>query len=372
MQHGAWRRWRAGAAGLALGLSLAGGCPDPLVIPEPDYVPPGEEIPDGPIGRPDGEGTCFLPAEWHEDGARCRSVRVSCPGFDPAMAELIVWPAFGRTYGTVVLSSAGFGDAFFGEVDGVVPWIRRMRNAGYQVVDRRWVDGWFGASAPGAGLAAPACRFGTLLQWVHDEIHERGALCAAGSAEGASEIAYGLTRYGAGDLLRAVVLSGGPAAARLDLGCLDAIVDRGWRDECALVSVNLQQRCGGSAPVCAFNDRPGAAGPRRIDQAFADARNDAPCTGDGFGGDLRFLDAFTADSLVGPQSVLDYPKTDLALIVGGSDCTEGVTLGQHYLNAVTSDRTILLVPNVPNAIERSPEGLDALGVALLQRCVDGP
>lgn len=97
--------------------------------------------------------------------------------------------------------------------------------AGFQTVDVKWERGWFIADE-GKRENPPllACRPATLVRWVYETLHEAlpdRAFCATGHSNGASELAYLLSRYDMADILSLVIMEAGPNWARLDYACIE-------------------------------------------------------------------------------------------------------------------------------------------------------
>jgi hypothetical protein len=288
----------------------------------------------------------------------------------PLRAELAIAtpPAGTARRGTIVFGTGGTGDEFY--ASGAMPTraaMTELLRAGYAIVDRRWPEGWFGASARGAGLATPSCRYAALIAWIEDEIHTEsgGSLCATGNSGGSSEIAYGLTRRGLADRLRAVVLTGGPPMGRIDLGCLDEVADPSWRETCAGYWSDAGQSCPSAEPRCAYADRAMAAAPLVMNVAYDDGTRADRCTG----GDASARELFAEDSVVSPGVELSYPDTHVHFIHGRQDCTEAVTLGRFYYEAITSTRTIEFPDATLHTIDRSESGMLAVRQALDAHCV---
>ena len=95
-------------------------------------------------------------------------------------------------------------------VDGL---IEALNADGVTVVELAWRPGLWG----GPRARSRACGFSTALRWIRDTVHETGpALFAAeGRGEGASQIAFALAHYGAGDYLDLAVLAAGPVLCPL-------------------------------------------------------------------------------------------------------------------------------------------------------------
>jgi hypothetical protein len=314
-----------------------------------------------PDARPDGLGSVDNVPGSCANGVlprtTCRLLRVSCAGIDDRQVEVrITDPPNGTPrIGTIVLGTGGGGTSYY-EQDAIArQMMLELSSAGYRLVQRQWFgsDGWIGG--PG-GFPAVSCRYATLLQYFHDNIHQASlteAFCATGNSGGASEIAYALATWNRAPILDLAVPTGGPPMGRLDHGCLDG-ADPTWMTECAAL-VGTNSTC--ASVSCSY--APGAA--NLIDSAYA-ATHCATA-------DESFRSTFLADSAASPTALLDYPSTPLRFLFGADDCTEAVPLGLAFANQVTSDRTITFVPNTPHAVFSTVEGAAAIRDTLLAGCL---
>lgn len=317
-------------------------------------------------------GSCSLSGDV-AIGASCVRLRVTCQGLEGTTANLRITPRLeGTAYlGTVVLGSGGNGREFVaGDMlqasSPAGTLVLELSKQGYTVVERRWEDGWFGSNTPGAGLVAPACRYANLLAWVDNQVvTEEGAFCAYGNSGGSSEIAYALTRYGAEELLDVAVLGGGPPMSRLDIGCFGVEANSAEADSCRAVWRDSQSSCGRRQPVCDLVTRASATGPLEIDQAFSTNTQASACTGQ----DGSFATLFVDEGVVAPVADLAYPNTHVHFIHGQEDCTEAVTLGWLYYDAILSAKTLENPAGVPHTVYETNEGARAINSALQTYCV---
>jgi len=286
----------------------------------------------------------------------CRLLRVRCPSIDDRQVEIrITDPPTGTPrLGTVVLGTGGDGSTYY-EADPVArAMMLELSTAGYRLVQRQWIGagGWI--AGPG-GFGAVSCRYASLLQYIHDNIHQGSlteALCATGNSGGSSELAYALARYGRAQILDLAVPTGGPPMGRIDHGCLDG-ADPTWQTECATLAAGSS-----CAPVsCAYV----AGAQTLIDSAYAATH----CAT----GDAGFRATFLADSAAAPTGTFDYPATPVHFIFGADDCTEAVPLGLAFAAAVTSAKTIDFIPNTPHAVFSTTEGAGAIRDAILSGCL---
>ena len=313
-------------------------------------------------GQIRGLGGCNVPGGWPPAAdAECRRFEVTCEGLPPARVRLVmVTPPPGTPRrGTVVFGSGGMGNTLYASSQPATTMMQRLVVDGYLVVDRAWDDGWFGPSAPGLGLGTAACRGATLLRGIHTAAHDGGAFCATANSGGSAELSYALTWWGLGDLIDLAVPTGGPPLARVDLACLGDDYAPDWRAACAAHWRDSQQVCDRDDPVCVFADRPGSAGPPIVDVALG-----RRCLAD----DLDAAALLRAESVLAEGVVLDYPRTFVHFLHAQQDCTEAVTLGALYHQAIESPKAMEYVPDTGHEIMRFVPGQQALYRTLTERC----
>jgi hypothetical protein len=298
-------------------------------------------------------------------------VSVRCANLPAATAELRITPYNpNATYlGTVVLGGGGTGHSFLaGEIPTLetpaLTIVFQLAQAGYTVVDRKWQVGWFGEGSEGFGIIDPACRHAELLTWLDGQTESPGAMCAYGNSGGSSEIAYGLTRWNTETVLDAAVLSGGPPMSRLDIACLGFDYDPGWEQICTETWNSSQSGCQRRRPACTLYDRQGAFGPEAIDDAFSVAGLKNMCTGSS----PTFTAVFEENSVLFPGADLAYPETPVHFIYGRQDCTESVTLGPLYFEAITSEKSVEYVEGVAHEVHLSEAGAMAIVAAVIDHC----
>jgi hypothetical protein len=270
----------------------------------------------------------------------CRQVVVSCPGIRDLRAQLrVTQPPGGKTRrGTVVLGSGGNGGAFYAAPIAVQALVRELSEAGFLVVDRAWDGGWVTQEG---GLKQEACRYATLLTWIHEVLHSGGKFVATGNSGGSAEIGYALTTYGRGAILDVAISTSGPPVARLDFTCT------------AQPSAEWAALCANIVPAGAIECKAGCMlGPSNgVCQQVS--RNPT-------------IEQLRDDSVVHPGAALDYPKTRLYFLFGAIDCGEPVTAGLTYATKVTSRKDIQFVSRTPHALMSTPEGREAILRAIEQ------
>ena len=293
--------------------------------------------------------------------SHCYRISVTCPGIAPMDALVKVSDPAGTAKGTIVFGSGGGGEPLYEQfgaeaVNGV---LSPLLSQGYRLVQRSWTAGSGWLTGPGGTLRL-ACRYATLLDRIATDIHTGGAFCATGNSGGSAEVSYAMAHYGMGRLLDLAVPTSGPPMGRIDYGCLGTAQVPGWATQCAALNV-----CGGTAACQYFVPPPGGApggGSAVIDGTY------------GGGTDCQTRNSARAqtwlgDSVASADAQLSYPQTAMRFIYGGSDCSEAVTLGRLYADAVKSDSAIVVVPGAPHAIPSDAAGAQAVFDALSSQCV---
>jgi hypothetical protein len=253
----------------------------------------------------------------------------------PLRAEVrITEPAPGvAERGTVLLGRGAPGTAFYPASDQLVPALAQL---GFRVANRAWdwPDGWLTKEV---GLRRQACRYATLLSWLHDNVYTVGALVAAGESLGAVEIAYALTSWGMGSILDLAVPISGPGLTRLD-------------DVCPIrPAPEWEARCHTIVPAGALNCPRGP-------ECYVVENVDLwcyQCSSAPTPEDLR------ADSIANLDAVLDYPTTKVRFLFGENDCSVAVPGGLNWAASITSEKVIGFVPNTGHGFG-TPEGRVAL------------
>jgi len=304
---------------MAIALAVPGVAAAPLgkVQVSSDACPAGA----GPVARTD-----------------CRVLVVSCPGLKDLRAQVrITEPAADKQVrGTVVLGSGGNGAGFYGGQEGGQTLVRELAAMGFRVVDRAWDGGW---PTQEGGLKKEACRYATLLTWIHSRVHTGGKFAATGNSGGSAEIGYALTTYGRSAILDVAIPTSGPPVARLDYACVTQASPE-WAALCSSIVPRGVMEC---VPGCVLGPNNGICkqvGPQPTAAQLLD------------------------DSVVHPAAVLDYPKTKLYFLFGALDCGEPVPVGLTFATKVTSEKVILFVPRTPHALFSTVEGREAIRNAL--------
>ena len=269
------------------------------------------------------QGTC-------EDNQICYSVRIECNGLVPREAEIRV-SHLNQSKGAVVFTSGGIGTRFYGG-----PIVENMRDEGYETYEVRWIGerGWRTDSS-GVGYKKVMCAYAELIRWISTDLADNPeAMGATGHSAGSGLIGYGLALYGLEDIFDVVVLTGGPPPADLVKRCfwpgerrdsnpIDYIM--GWLD---------------NGDYCQRGE-----GPESV------------------------IAALQAESIVNtlPGELRDYhyPNTMVAFVEGELDVVN-VEMGRNYYDAITSEKSWVVLPGVGHGVQRDP-----LGAATIQAKLTG-
>lgn len=313
--------------------------PGPL---HPAPLPLGDVAPEEADAVPLPLGT----VEWREgadcSGAvrpdRCEAAVVRCDGLPDL--EVTVATSFAREpRGVVVVHPEGGGDAFFPRP----AFVADLALGGLDVVQLRWASAW--EDADGAGLLAAACRPSTLFASVLERADDPArATCAMGYSAGAGAFAYGLARYGLTDAFDYVALAAGPPFARIDRGC-------DWRatpDETLPLCPEIPDAPIG-LPSEEIDRWEGTSTCGRIELAPED------------------VERWTADNLLAPAAVLDWPHTP----AGFFQCEavdNGSAAGAYWLSeALTSEHDVRCFTGCQGE-DLGEAGWEAVRDELLARC----
>lgn len=288
------------------------------------------------------------PARGCATGATCAAFTVTCPDVPDTTAIVATGEAAGAPKGVIVFFSGGGGDMFWDEAspDSEV-FLADLQSDGYVVVQVRWDPSWSNVN-PGqsAGWGAVACRSATMVKQVYDQQYvplgvapATGAcgFCVTGVSGGASQTGYSLAFYGLAPIIDAAVLASGPPHADIEKGCITGAGDEGF-------AYDLQQQ-------------------KDFDAVYGDRAN-GPCQRR----DESQVQQWEADSVETGGAFYSYDTTRVVFIFGGKDRTPGPAHGRTYVQKLQDSGSpmvdVVEVPNMAHYIERSPDGLAALGEAL--------
>ena len=304
----------------ALPLTLAPS-PTPTSTPTPVPPPPPSLTPTStptatptptptPTPMPRSLGTVAAANSECPDGSRegsqCRKVVVTCPDIDEASAQLrLSRPAADIPHkGTIVFTTGGPGTFLYYGSPEDIPGM---------MVDTFVNDGFVTVGVtweePGiwhvdSRAITLACRYATVARWIYDNLHEGG--------EETLFVAQGT--------------SGGAAQIAFGLAHygLDEIIDL----------ANL----GGGPPAC----------PR--------------CGGTGNPDPSR-------EPLLSGNPRVNYPSTTVRFFLGENEPTQYIIdNANEYFNAITSEKTMQIVPNTAHSIQYTQEGTAAL-IAVVREAV---
>jgi hypothetical protein len=119
--------------------------------------------------------------------------------------------------GTVVFLVGGGGQSAFQDSDYPLAYLQQ----GFQVVYFTWDSDWEATDGDsGTSVKAAACRPATFLNYVDQNLHAEGAMCAQALSAGAGAAAYSLAWYGAGSYLDNVEMLSGPVFGDIEQGCM--------------------------------------------------------------------------------------------------------------------------------------------------------
>lgn len=369
--------------GSACGGDEPGGPPDAATDAATviDATPPA-------LGTVTPLGACSITLPTLLAGARCEEVRVACPGMADATARLMIGdPTAAPTRGTVLFGSGSSGatlmeqatvrDGPNGPTSAFVDELEDLRGAGYRVIERAWqggngnpggddctgaagsfdvtVDrGWIRGTE---GPDAAACRYATLMTWLHDRYDADGAYCAVGFSGGSMELAMTLTRWQRAPLLDQALFLSGPVAT-FDSACLG---DAALTASCATITAAQPWECGATGPSCTLADDIRCL----LDRSYAGLQ---VCMGDA-DDDARLL----ADSVLAPGAPSTFPSTRLGVILGLRDCGSGASIGgADFATRVTGAAgppTVDYVAGAGHTVHRDPAGAARMAQRVREGCL---
>ena len=321
-------------------------------------------------------------------GARCEEVRVSCPGMADATARLMIGePTGGPTRGTVLFGSGSSGatlmeqatvrDGPNGPTSAFVDELEDLRADGYRVIERAWqggngnpggddctgaagsfdvtVDrGWIRGTE---GPDAAACRYATLVTWLHERHDADGAYCAVGFSGGSMELGMVMTRWQRAPLLDQALFVSGPVAT-FDSSCLG---DAALTASCATITAAHAWECGASGPSCTLADDIRCL----VDRSYA---GEQVCMGD-----AADAPRLLGDSVLAPGAPTSFPTTRLGVILGLRDCGSGAAIGgADFATRVTGEGgppTVDHVAGAGHTVHRDPAGAARLAQRVREGCL---
>jgi hypothetical protein len=298
-----------------------------------------------PLGAATGSRVS-CPSNAGSTPGTCYEVTVtSCPNpaYAPTATLKVVSPS-GPPKGTVVMTGTYGGAGFeYSHTFTYGPLIvSGLASAGFTAVETSFNGeyGWMSYGSVG-GPAIDACVYGTVVQWIYQNIHLAGAtkpMCATGVSGGSSAIAYMLSFYGFGTSVSQVFfsmaeLTSGPPFGRIDLGC-SGLAPSILTSACKLTASQTYD----------------AAADGLLDSAFGDSG----CSQHSSAESTIWLNGSNA----APDAIYSFPSTDVHVLMGGKDRGVAPSLGQYWFSKVQA-KGKCSVGCVKDADHLMPNTLDA-------------
>jgi hypothetical protein len=152
----------------------------------------------------------------YTSGMTCFQAEMSCPQTVDVRFTFGYENPVGIVNGTIVFFS-GSG----GTIPAVGDFGLAYLNRGYQIVQLAWNTAWEETGrGTSASIKLAACRPATFLNYVHQNLHSTGGMCAQGSSGGSGAVAYSLAWYGSASFLDNVELLSGPVFSDIEQGCV--------------------------------------------------------------------------------------------------------------------------------------------------------
>ena len=307
---------------------------------------------------PDPLGTIqssSIPCQGRSNGGTCFALDVRCPGLPDYTAYLkILNPTVAATGTAVFVTGGGTTDLLELQTYGPIV-VNQLLSNGYRIAEVTYGApfnsselGWE-TNAGGAGVRAAACRFATVLQWVHDNFLDANTpLCAAGNSAGSELIAQSVTHYGAANILTFAELSSGPPYGQLQYACENT--QPAMTSPCSGLLLGLGVVPGTSELF--------------IDPAYAGAW----CSSSYFTHSKQHDAQFLNDSVLSPDALLDYPTTFVNFVFGDLDTTSAIRQGLLYEAAIKSAHATACLPGVSHEIETSMAGAKQVAADIIHNC----
>jgi hypothetical protein len=362
-------RYRLAAAVVALLLSaltvqVASAESDEVPVLEPETTP--ADVPSSPQALPFSLYLPLVRTNVHSlptgsltvvtgpyacTGQECYDVRIQCTQLTAAIgATLRVGePTSQPEHGTLIFFTGWTGTSFLDEWGLEAQRILAdLRATGYRTVQTKWASDWLEAAAnEPAGFARLACRPATVTRWIVEkwrQPHAELPFCVYGHSDGATGVAFLLARYGLADVLSAAMMDGGPAASRLDSGCLHDDPQRWalWYDATARDDVDLSLGYPTSGT--------------------------GPCSKQ----DSTWRSQFEESSVALGQWQYVYPRTMVHFVFGELDTMVARAHGDCFYQKLVGVRTPLLrldvVAGANHETIGTPQGADTIRDGLIADC----
>ena len=382
-------RW-ASACVVILGACGGGGGEASIDAADPAADAALDAALEPPLGTATAMGPCTATLSTLLANARCEEVRITCPGMADATARLMIGDATaGPSRGTILFGSGSSGATLMeqasvrmgpgGEMTSFfVDELEDLRAGGYRVIERAWqgstgspagdtcsgsagsfdvtVDrGWIRGTE---GPADAACRYATLMTYLHDRYDADGAYCAVGFSGGSMELGMAVARWDRARLLDYALFVSGPVAT-FDDACHGS---PGLSASCATVTAAQPWECGSTPPACTLGDEIRCL----LDRAYA---GDQVC----MGGGADDAAALRADSVLAPGAPTQFPTTGLGVILGLRDCGSGAAIGgADFATRVTGadgPPTVDYISGAGHVVHRDPAGAARIASRVRAGCV---
>jgi hypothetical protein len=304
-------------------------------------------------------------------GTTCTQVELACPavGAEPVVVNLRVLepPTGTANKGTIVFHSGSEGSGFYGGTPPTDALMQSLSTKGYTLVDRGWdgAAGWL--TGPG-GVAAVACRSGTLMRYIKETYHHAGGLCATGNSGGSVELSYVMGRWNGGARLDYVLSTSGPLD-NLDYACHGNGAE--WDAQCSALYTS-QFTCAAGYSCTLASQVAGF-----IDNAYRESAEITAGTGSTICSGAATAEQhaqLAADSPTAPGAILRYKKTRYDFLFGEKDCTIGVPPGGvSFANRVIAAGTagsITYLSNVGHGVPNDPLGNSTIEAMLGDNCIN--
>lgn len=284
----------------------------------------------------------------------CYSVDVSCPGVNDFTGYVkVTYPAH-KAIGTVVFTTGGNGTFLYETYIYGTTALNNILSGGYTVAQVTWGEpfadqpyGW--QTGPG-GIRALACRYATVADWVYTNVHQdldQAPMCATGNSDGGEVIGQALAHYGLASIFAMVEPTSGPPFSRQD-----------WACDC--LHPSAVDSCGNFLSYCVGVD----AAENFIDPAYPGPY----CSEEMENHSTIFDSIFLQDSILAPDGVLSYPKTNVRFLYGGLDISAAPVQGRLWEDAITSSTSSQCLPDAPHEIPDVLDGAEQIATDILNGC----
>lgn len=325
----------------------------------------------------------------------CRLATVSCKGLwdpiaqrqfsaDDLQATLKVSDPSGTPIGAIVFFLGGGSTAILESATEGDTVVQAALDAGYRTIQVAWESNsgggaWRGSPSsssyggdgyPDGPLYGGGCRAATLLRAIADDttlVPADGVYLASGQSGGAAQVTYALTRYGLGDYLDGVVLTGGPAIGLLKEGC-EGRRSAAWMTECPNYLI-VPLISGG---MCYYTDA--EVDGQFVDYAWNDGRQYC-ALGRGWI-PSHFSQSYGYQSALGGDAQRRFPHTIIRHLFGDADGSAAVAFGRKIVSqlvdrsgsAVTHD---IAGGSTPHLVYDTLDGANAAIAMLVGGTYDG-